>query len=77
MRAADGALTVMVINKTPEPPAWSRWRWPTSCRKAACRSGRLTAANTIARQKDLTATGAAVRLTVPAQSVTLLILPKK
>jgi len=75
VRAGDGALTVMAINKqlgaaalvslnlTNFPPAGTAQVW------------QLTAANTITRLGDLTFSGATVTNAVPPQSVTLFVLP--
>lgn len=77
LRASDGALTVMLINKTPDAPAPVTLALANFAPKGAIQVWQLTAANAIARQKDLPASGSTLRLTVPAQSVTLLILPAK
>ncbi|MCW3097188.1 MAG: celM [Chthonomonadaceae bacterium] len=77
LRASDGALTVMVINKTPDAPAPVALALANFAPKGSVQVWQLTAANTIARQKDVTNVGSAVHLTVPAQSITLLILPAK
>ena len=77
LRAGDGALTVMVINKTPDAAAPVALALANFVPQGSIQVWQLTAANTIARQKDLPASGSTLRLTVPAQSVTLLILPAK
>ena len=77
LRSSDGALTVMIINKTPDAAAPVALALANFVPKGSVQVWQLTAANTIARQKDLTPFGSALRLTVPAQSVTLLILPAK
>jgi hypothetical protein len=77
LRTSDGALTVMVINKTPDAAAPVALTLANFAPKGSIQVWQLTAANTIARQKDLPASGDTVRLTVPAQSITLLILPAK
>jgi len=74
-RSSDGALTVMVLNKalTDTPvtlslagfkPAETAQRW------------QLTASNTIVRLADLSVSSAGLSASVPAQSITLLVLPK-
>jgi hypothetical protein len=77
LRGTDGALTVMVINKTPDAAAPVALALSNFTPKGSVQVWQLTAANTITRQPDLPATGNTLRLTVPAQSVTLLILPAK
>ena len=77
LRAGDGALTVMVINKTPDAAAPVALALANFVPQGSIQVWQLTAANTIARQKDLPASGSTLRLTVPAQSITLLILPAK
>ena len=67
----------MVINKTPDVATPVALALANFAPKGSIQVWQLTAANTIARQKDLPAAGNALRLTVPAQSVTLLILPAK
>ncbi|ATB27058.1 glycoside hydrolase family 44 protein [Melittangium boletus] len=74
-RSSDGALTVMVLNKalTDTPitlnlagfkPAATAQRW------------QLTASNAIVRLADLTVSSTGLSASVPAQSITLLVLPK-
>jgi hypothetical protein len=77
LRGSDGALTVMVINKTPDSPAPVSLSLANFAPKGGIQVWQLTATNTIARQADVAPSGNTVRLTVPAQSVTLLILPAK
>ncbi|MGV8040070.1 MAG: glycoside hydrolase family 44 protein [Thermoanaerobaculaceae bacterium] len=75
-RSADGALTIMVVNKTAEALATTLtlsgvaptgpvqvWRYGAA---------RLDA---IVREADLAAAGSAVSATFPAQSITLLVVP--
>jgi len=75
-RTSDGALTVMVISKylsgtTPVSVALSNFSAAGSAQ-----AYQLTSANAITRLTDLTVSGSAVSFTAPAQSVTLLVLPK-
>ena len=74
-RTSDGALTVMVINKATTgstvtlslvgfTPGGAVQRW------------QLTSANAISRQGDVVASGTSVSAPVPAQSITLFVLPK-
>jgi PKD repeat protein len=75
-RASDGALTVMVISKylsgtTPINVALSNFSAAGSAQMY-----QLTAANTINHLSDLTLSGSTASFTAPAQSITLLVLPK-
>lgn len=74
-RTADGALTIMVVSKvlsgsTPVNLAVNNF---TAADTAVVYQ--LTAANTITRLSDLALTGSDVSLTIPAQSITLLVVP--
>ena len=76
IRSSDGALTVMVINKalsgnTPVTVALNNFEG-----SGTARVYQLTAANAIQQLPDATYSGASLGLTVPAQSITVLILPK-
>ncbi|HJU56126.1 MAG TPA: glycoside hydrolase family 44 protein, partial [Pyrinomonadaceae bacterium] len=75
-RAADGALTVMVIGKqlSGETPVTVNLSNFTGAGSAQV--WQLTSANAITRLNDLAYTGNSLQLSVPAQSVTLLVLPK-
>jgi PKD repeat protein len=72
-RSTDGALTVMVVNKvggsTPVTVAF-----PGFTAAGTAQVYQLTSSNAITRLADLSATGGAVALTVPGQSVTLLVV---
>jgi PKD repeat protein len=75
-RDSDGALTVMVISKylsgtTPVSVALSNFS-----AAGTAQVYRLTSANAINRLADLSVAGSAVSFTAPAQSITLLVLPK-
>ena len=75
-RASDGALTVMVISKylsgtTPVSVALSNFS-----AAGTAQVYQLTSANAINRLAYLSVAGSAVSFTAPAQSVTLLVLPK-
>ena len=74
-RTSDTALTVMVISKylsgsTPVSIALSNFAGTGTAQVY-----QLTASNAINRLTDLSFTGSTVALTVPAQSITLLVLP--
>jgi PKD repeat protein len=75
-RASDNALTVMVISKylsgtTPVSVALNNFS-----AGATAQVYQLTSANSINRLADLSVAGSAVSFTAPAQSITLLVLPK-
>ena len=75
LRAKDGALTVMVVNKAltgPTPLAMTLAHTPAT---GSARRWQLTASNTIAPLPDLPWTGGALADSLPAQSVTLYVLP--
>jgi PKD repeat protein len=74
-RSSDSALTVMVINKyltgsTPVSVAVNNF-----ASAGPAHVYQLTSSNAISRLADLAVAGSAVSLTVPAQSITLLVLP--
>lgn len=77
VRTNDGALTIMVVNK-----ALTGWT-PVRCNltnfpaQAAAQVWQLTSANSIARLADLPLTGSLLSNTVPAQSITLFIVPPR
>jgi PKD repeat protein len=75
-RASDGALTVMVISKylsgtTPVNIAANNFS-----ATGTAQVYQLTSANAINRLTDLSVSGSALSFTAPAQSITLLVLPK-
>ena len=75
-RASDNALTVMVISKylsgtTPVSIALNNFSAGTTAQVY-----QLTSANAISRLADLSVAGSSVSFTAPAQSITLLVLPK-
>ncbi|HWT03831.1 MAG TPA: glycoside hydrolase family 44 protein [Pyrinomonadaceae bacterium] len=75
-RGADGALTVMIVGKqlsgdTPVTVNLSNFTGAGSAQV-----WQLTSANAITRLNDITYSGNSLQLSVPAQSVTLLVLPK-
>ncbi len=75
VRAKDAALTVVVINKTLDratPVTLSLSNFPAA---SPAQVWQLTSANTITRLADLAVTGAVVSNEVPAQSITLLVVP--
>ena len=73
---ADGALTVMVINKTTAAAA-TTLTIANHAHGAAAQAWQLTPANTIARLSDVPVTAAhALTTTLPAQSITLFVIPR-
>ena len=74
LRAADGALTVMVVNKvsSSSPVALNLAGFSGN---GSAQAWQLTSSNAITRVADIAYSGAALSTTVPAQSVTLLVLP--
>ena len=75
-RTADGALTVMLVGKqlSGETPVTVNLSNFTGAGSAQV--WQLTSANVITRLNDLAYTGASLQLSVPPQSVTLLVLAK-
>jgi Glycoside hydrolase family 44 len=73
-RAADGTVTVMVINKSPSagtPATINLAHFPPA---GVVQSWQLTAANAITHLPDATI-GGSLAVTLPAQSVTLFVIP--
>jgi hypothetical protein len=77
VRSADGSLTVMVINKqlSTAPPATVNVS--TFAHRGVAQAWQLTAVNTITRLADVTVTGTIFTTTLPAQSITLFVLPAR
>ena len=73
VRSADGALTVMVVNKsvsdTPLQLTLANFNM-----LGTAQVWQLTSANTIARLADMSAAGGNLNTTVPAQSITLFVI---
>ena len=74
VRSSDGALTVMVVNKvtTASPVNLSLAGFSAG---ATAQAWQLTSANAIARIADVAVASSALNTTVPAQSVTLFVIP--
>lgn len=74
-RASDGALTLMVINKTGEPLT-SSLTLSNASPEATARVYRYSAANlgTIVREADQPVTSSGFTATYPANSITLIVL---
>jgi len=75
MRSSDGALTLMVINKQLTSAAAATVTLANFISAGTAQAWQLTSANSIARLSDLTFSGNSFTSTVPAQSITLFILP--
>jgi hypothetical protein len=75
LRSTDGAMTVMVINKiagtTPVTINLANFT-----PQAAAQAWQLTAANAITQLPNINVSGSSVAMTVPGQSITLVVLPK-
>ena len=75
-RRSDGALTVMVINKSPFAPSAVTLSLAHFTPGPAAQVWQLTSANAITRAADAPVTAGALTLSVPAQSVTLFVIPR-
>jgi hypothetical protein len=75
VRSSDGALTVMVINKVLSGTTPVLLSVTNFSAAGIAQSWQLTSANTISRLADLNFSGGSLSNTVPAQSITLLVLP--
>ena len=75
VRASDGALTVMVINKALTGSTPVTINLAGFAGNGDAQAWQLTSSNAIARIGDVAYTGSSVSTTVPPQTVTLLVLP--
>src|SRR5437588_730886 len=75
LRSSDGALTVMVISKSSSGSTPAVISMANFVAGGVARAWQLTAANTIARLPDVTVAGSALAVTLPPQSITLLVVP--
>lgn len=75
LRSSDGALTILVINKLLTTAATPTITLTNFLPRGTGQVWQLTSANTISRLSDLSFTGNTFTNTVPAQSVTLFVLP--
>src|SRR5262249_34248881 len=75
LRWSDGALTVMVISKSLSGNTAVVINVTNFVPGGAARAWQLSATNTIARLPDVALTGAALAVTLPPQSVTLVVVP--
>jgi hypothetical protein len=75
LRSSDGALTVMVINKDLVNSAQTSINLANFASADAAQVWQLTAANRISQLSDVEISGNNLSVTVPAQSITLLVIP--
>lgn len=75
VRASDGALTVLVINKQLLGSQPVSLRLTNFFGGASAQAWQLTAANTITRLSDVSIASGILSNTVPAQSITLFVVP--
>jgi len=75
VRSADGALTLMVINKSLDAGGALTVNLANFLASGTAQVWQLTSANTISHLSDVTFSGSTFSTTVPAQSVTLFVLP--
>lgn len=75
VRTSDGALTVMLIAKTLSGDTPATVNLAGFAAASAVQRWELKATNTITQLANLTPSGSAVTLTLPAQSITLLVVP--
>jgi hypothetical protein len=76
VRTGDGALTVMVINKQLTDAAPTTLKVANFAGADAAQAWQLTSANKIERKADVSASGGSLTATLPAQSITLFVLPR-
>jgi hypothetical protein len=75
VRSSDGKLTLMIVNKifTPTPATVTLANFPAG---TAAEAWQLTSLNRINRIADVPMSGASLSITAPAQSITLLVIPR-
>ncbi|HEY6616595.1 MAG TPA: glycoside hydrolase family 44 protein [Vicinamibacterales bacterium] len=74
-RSADGALTVMVISKYLSTTTQTTISLANVNHRGVAQAWQLTSANAITRLSDLTLSGNSIVATLPAQSITLFVVP--
>jgi glycosyl hydrolase family 44 len=74
-RLADGALTIMIVNKNPSATTAATVTVANFQDAGTAQVWQLTAANSIVRLADVRPSGTSFGVTLPAQSVTLLVVP--
>lgn len=75
VRASDGALTVMVINKVLSGSTPVTINLANFAAGSTAQAWQLTASNAITQLSNVTVSGAAITTTVPPQSITLFVVP--
>lgn len=75
-RSSDGALTLMVISKSPAGSTPATINLANFSHGGSSQVWQLTAANTITRLSDATISGAGFSVTLPPQSVTLFVVAR-
>ena len=75
LRTSDGAMTVMIISKVLSGSTPVTVNLAGFSAAGSAQPWQLTSANAITRLADLGVSGSSVSITVPPQSVTLLVLP--
>jgi hypothetical protein len=74
-RSSDGALTIMIIGKALTGSTAATVSLANYSPAATGQAWQLTNANAITRLADFTVTGTSLSITVPPQSITLLVIP--
>jgi hypothetical protein len=76
VRSADGALTVMAINKQIGTTATATINLSTFPHRGTTQIWQLTSANAITRLSDQSFSGTSFITALPAQSITLFVVPR-
>ncbi len=76
VRSADGALTVMMINKQLSTAATATVNLSSFAHRGTTQMWQLTAANAITRMADVGIGGSSFVATLPAQSITLFVVAR-
>jgi hypothetical protein len=76
LRTLDGALTVIVINKQLSTSPVATINLSTFAHRGVAQVWQLTAANAINHLADVTVSGTNLVATLPAQSITLFVVPR-
>ena len=76
LRSTDGSLTIMVVNKQISTGATATISLSTFAHRGMTQVWQLTSANVITRQSDVSFSGTSFVATLPAQSITLFVVPK-
>ena len=74
VRSSDGALTVMIINKSLSVSTLANCNLANFAGGGSAQVWQLTSANAVTRLSDINFGGGSLNLTVPAQSITLLVI---